>query len=778
MDLKITPPTLVCLLCVLFIALLATNNAPADDGVTADEVRTTIDRACRYLLREQKEDGSWPERPLYAGGLTPLVTLALLESGHSPDDEPLQKALKYLESFVPNATYTASIQTLAFCRADPKRYRMQIERNVRWLEGSQVKEGDEAGMWAIPLTTSPDHTDNSMTHMAMLALYEAERAGVRASDETWRRGLGAWQRFQNSDGSWGWGPSYPGTGSMTCAGIASVLAATTRLANGDAIAAGDQIECCRPYEPNRPLERAMKWMGEHFTVNRNPGMKFWHSYYLFALERVGRVTGQRLIGGHDWYREGTEMLVRLQLPTGAWPSDMDEEHLEDPLVATSFSLLFLAKGRRPLVLGHLQHGESDDWNRHRRAVFNLVGHTGNLWDIELAHQRVDLRKASVEELLQTPVLLLSGRDTLDFSFSADDAKKLRMYVDRGGFLFADCSCGGAEFDASFRRFIRQAFPEPETQLHPLSPSHPVWRTETEIDPDLAPELWGVDASCRTAIVYCPDDLSCKWELLSRGPVEEQPEPVRPQIATAVAVGTNVLAYATNREVKFKDPLSLTVATQGNQQFERGKIYLANVAHPGGCSGAPGSLWTILRLADQELQMSVEVVPREVALSDPDLFKFNLLHFHGRTAFTLTPHEREQLREFTYRGGRVLADAICSSAEFSNSFRREMELAFPGQRLERIPADDELLTNSHGGADIRSVSRRRARSRGLERPLDGMLMTGPPQLEGLQSNDRWAIIFSPYDLSCALESREPTECEGYISRDAAKIAMNALIYLLE
>jgi hypothetical protein len=761
---------------VCFVLLSGRLAPAADEGVTADQVRTTIDRACRYLLREQKENGSWPERPLYAGGLTPLVTLALLESGYSPDDEPLQKALKHLESFVPDATYTASIQTMAFCKADPQRYRMQIERNVRWLEASQVKEGDDAGMWAIPVTTSPDHTDNSMTHMAMLALYEAERCGVRANDETWRQGLGAWQRFQNSDGSWGWGPGYPGTGSMTCAGIASVLAATTRLANGDAIANGDQIECCRPYEQNRPLERAMKWMGEHFSVNRNPGMKFWHSYYLFALERVGRVTGQRLIGGHDWYREGAEMLVNLQLPTGAWPSDMDEEHLEDPLVATSFSLLFLSKGRRPLVLGHLQHGAGDDWIRHRRAVLNLVAHTGSLWEIDLAHQTVNLRQASVEELLQTPVLLLSGRDALDFS--ADDAKKLRMYVDRGGFLFADRSCGGAEFDAAFRRFIRQAFPEPGAELHPLSPSHPVWRTEIEVAPDAAPELWGVDASCRTAIVYCPDDLSCKWELLSRGPVAEQPEPIRDQVSAALAVGTNVLAYATNREVKFKDPLELTVALDGEQQFERGKIYIANVAHPGGCSGAPGSLWTILRLADQQLQMPVEVVPREISLTDPNLFKFNLLHFHGRTAFTLTPKEREQLREFIHRGGRILADAICSSTEFSASFRSEIELTFPGQRLERIPVDDELLTDTYGGADIRSVSRRRARTRGLERPLDGMLMTGPPQLEGLQNKDRWAIIFSPYDLSCALESREPTECEGYISRDAAKIAMNALIYLLE
>ena len=35
-------------------------------------------------------------------------------------------------------------------------------------------------------------------------------------------------------------------------------------------------------------------------------------YYLYGLERCGRLTAHRFIGDHDWYREGAEYLVHDQ----------------------------------------------------------------------------------------------------------------------------------------------------------------------------------------------------------------------------------------------------------------------------------------------------------------------------------------------------------------------------------------------------------------------------------------------------------------------------------
>jgi len=40
-----------------------------------------------------------------------------------------------------------------------------------------------------------------------------------------------------------------------------------------------------------------------------------------------------------------------------------------------------------------------------------------------------------------------------------------------------------------------------------------------------------------------------------------------------------------------------------------------------------------------------------------------------------------------------------------------------------------------------------------------------------------VIFSPYDLSCALENQASIECRGYVREDAAKIGINCLLYAM-
>ena len=746
--------------------------AQAPDGITAAQVNEAIANGVKFLKSEQRDDGTWEERPLYAGGLTPLATLALLHSGCDVKDEAVAKAMKHLRQFRPDSTYTTSLQTMVFCYAEPERDLILIQRNVRWLEAHQIRDGENVGMWAIPTLGTPDHTDNSMTHMAMLALYEAERVGVTASDETWRLALAYWRRSQNPDGSWGWGPGYPGTGSMTAAGIASVLAASQRLEPADALVASDVINCCQPQQSNKHVDVAKIWLSRNFSVNRNPGVDYWHSYYLFALERVGRITAQRFIGDHDWYREGAETVVGLQSDDGSWPSDFDEEHLNDRRVSTSFYLLFLAKGRRPLLMAHLKHEPHGDWQRHRGAVQNMVAAVEHAWKVPLAHQIVDVGPATVEDLLQTPVLYISGHEAPQFT--ADEKQKLRLYVDRGGFLFFDQSCSGGEFDDAVRKLIGELFPGPDSKLSPLPPSHPIWRMERPIDPATATMLWGVEASCRTAVVYAPDDLSCRWELMGRGRELEYSPAVQARIEQAETLGLNILAYATNREVAFKDPSLPTVDISDDAEHSRGQIRIANILHPGGCEGAPGALRGLLHLADRELRVTI-ANPQEVSLASPALFANNFLMFHGRSAFELTPAERAGLKEFVERGGTILADAICSNREFAASLRKELAVIFPATPLTPIPSDDLLFTPKFGGYDLSKVTRHRPAGNEGTTTL-AVKSQVHPQLESIKIDDRHAIIFSPYDLSCALEGPAP-QCEGYTRKDAARISLNALLYAI-
>ena len=84
-------------------------------------------------------------------------------------------------------------------------------------------------------------------------------------------------------------------------------------------------------------------------------------------------------------------------------------HAENnPVIATSMALLFLSKGRRPVLMAKLKHGTDNDWNQHPSDVANLTRYVESRWERDLTHQIVDLKAAAVEDLVQSPVLYLSG----------------------------------------------------------------------------------------------------------------------------------------------------------------------------------------------------------------------------------------------------------------------------------------------------------------------------------------------------------------------------------
>ena len=54
----------------------------------------------------------------------------------------------------------------------------------------------------------------------------------------------------------------------------------------------------------------------------------------------------------------------------------------------------------------------------------------------------------------------------------------------------------------------------------------------------------------------------------------------------------------------------------------------------------------------------------------------------------------------------------------------------------------------------------------------------PQLEIATLEDRIVVVFSPLDLSCALESRHSLQCRGYMRDDAARIGINVILFGLQ
>ena len=64
------------------------------------------------------------------------------------------------------------------------------------------------------------------------------------------------------------------------------------------------------------------------------------------------------------------------------------------------------------------------------------------------------------------------------------------------------------------------------------------------------------------------------------------------------------------------------------------------------------------------------------------------------------------------------------------------------------------------------------------PLEAAVHNVPPDLEGVKLGDHWGVVFSPFDLSCALEKRDSLDCRGYTREDAARIGLNVVLYSLQ
>jgi hypothetical protein len=297
----------------------------------------------------------------------------------------------------------------------------------------------------------------------------------------------------------------------------------------------------------------------------------------------------------------------------------------------------------------------------------------------------------------------------------------------------------------------------------------------------------VEYGCRTSVVYAPLDpvenprpsLSCLWELSKGGRGEKYPPNVQAQIDAGMNIGINVLAYATNRELKHKeDAWNEIPKRKPGDRIEPGKIQLAKLRHPGGCNAAPRALVNLLDTADNALKIRASAKDELVSIGDDALFDYHLLFMHGRNNFRLTEEERKRLKTYLERGGMLFVDSICASQAFTDSFRDEMAAIFPAKKLERIPTDDPLLTTKYGGFDLHLVSRREPQNRKENAPVTAATKSAPPELEGIKFDDRWGVIFSPFDLSCALEKRDSLECRGYLREDAARIGINVILYSLQ
>jgi RNA polymerase sigma factor (sigma-70 family) len=199
---------------------------------------------------------------------------------------------------------------------------------------------------------------------------------------------------------------------------------------------------------------------------------------------------------------------------------------------------------------------------------------------------------------------------------------------------------------------------------------------------------------------------------------------------------------------------------------RGAFRIAKLKHGGDWNLAPRALPGLIEFfREPALKSSFAITQQDLFARDPSLIYYPLIYVNGRAPIQLDNDEIEALRvHLDPGGGIVFADAANGSAAFDVSFRELVAKLVPSHRLVPIPTTDELFTAKFG-FDLGDAEYTQAAGGGK----------GFPKLEGVRLNDYWAIIYSKYDLACALEGRGDAASKGYTQASAKKIAANIVIY---
>jgi len=132
------------------------------------------------------------------------------------------------------------------------------------------------------------------------------------------------------------------TGSMTTAGICSLMICQSEL-KGQA----EYTQALRE-RTERGINDGLAWLETNFTVKNNPNGNRSHYYYLYGIERVGMLGNIQVMGTHNWYIEGAELLLNQQDNDGSWESPAQAEVQPRDIFDTCFALIFLKKATKPI----------------------------------------------------------------------------------------------------------------------------------------------------------------------------------------------------------------------------------------------------------------------------------------------------------------------------------------------------------------------------------------------------------------------------------------------
>ena len=741
-------------------------------AATPMKIESAIHRAVSFLYAQQNSSGNWensqtapPHKDEGAGvddgqwgGRTALVTYALLAAGERPLDPRILKATSWLRKANIEGNYAlgmranvwlnlpASAENLAALAADGRK----LVANIA------PPNSPYAGFYSYAGWFKANRFDMSVSQYGVLGMWAvAQRNQASVNRKFWELVEKSWQRKQLSDGGWAYygDPRDKFTTSlpMTAAGVATLFI-TQEYLQADTGLDGERGNIVDPF-----IRRGVDFIAAKYPALLASSI---NTYSMYGVERVGVAGGYKYLGNVDWFAVGADVLVRRLQADGSFHDDNF-----DSSCSTSFVLLFLSRGRAPVMMNKLQYtitqanGPTEaHWNQRPRDVANVTHWVDTKVERHLNWQILDIQHATIDDLHDSNLLWISGNQSL--GFTSEQKSLLKQYVEEGGLIVGNADAGNGAFNRSFKELGQSLFPD--YAFSPLDEKNPSplmngeqfpaarWTTKARIE--------ALGNGARFFMILLPD-MDAGKAFQRRDAVKVQP----------FQFFSNLFLYSIDKtDARFKgdthvvrpDPAKATTRT----------IPVARLKYSGRWDPEPAGWRRLAAVLQRRDAVSLQVKPVELGVDSLDEYK--IAHLTGTEAFQLSPSQRIALQKFVARGGLLVVDACGGLANFNASAQTELSQIFADgivQLASPLKDSDPLYTHDNPSG----LSPKYRAYTILMRPAGASHF----RLNGIRFGNRLGVIYSSDDLSEGLVGQSVDGIIGY-QPDIATELMRRIVTLAD
>lgn len=190
-------------------------------------------------------------------------------------------------------------------------------------------------------------------------------------------------------------------------------------------------------------------------------------------------------------------------------------------------------------LARLKYGGGGDWYNDPSSEVNLLRYVSAQTNIKVdpVYEFVDLES---DNLFQYPLAFMTGHGTVNFSTA--EARRLRAYLENGGFLYIDDDYGMNE---SIRKELKKVFPDQELRELPFD--HPIYHCHFEFTSG-PPKIHEHDNKPAQGFGLFIGDRLCVFYTYESNPADGWADPEvhhdpPEKREAALRMGTNIVVYA-------------------------------------------------------------------------------------------------------------------------------------------------------------------------------------------------------------------------------------------